>query len=137
MLIQSYIETHKKIAAQVEAITKLTSGGSIEDNAFDIGREISRLSGLLNVHLNSEDRYLYPKLLESNDSSVKTLAKRYQDEMGGLIGEFNEFKSRYNTKTRILENKEGLAREWNGIVKKLSHRIEREENELYTKFERM
>ena len=92
MLIQSYIETHKKIAAQVEAITKLISSGSIEDNAFDIGREISRLSGLLNVHLNSEDRYLYPKLLESNDSSVKTLAKRYQDEMGGLIGEFNETK---------------------------------------------
>ena len=102
---------------------------------MDIGREISKLSGMINLHLNSEDKFMYPKMAAAENKEVQNLAKKYQSEMAGLVDVFNTFKVKYNTKGHILENASTFAGEWKQIVAQLSKRIEREEKELYPKYQ--
>ncbi len=134
MLIEGYLDTHKRIAAQIDTITRLAKNGITSDNDTDIAREISKLAGMVTIHLSSEDKFLYPEMLKSSNDDVRKLARDYQSEMNGLAGEFNIFRDKYNTRSGLAENKTNFAQEWTLIKEKLTKRVGREENELYPKY---
>lgn len=130
MILENYLEQHEKIKVQVAVIQKL-SLGNLQNNATQIGTEISRLAGVIQVHLSSEDKFMYPKIMTSGDENIKNKAITYQNEMGDLMEAFKAFKDKYNTKPRFLENEKTFQKDWMDIVKQLLRRIEREEKELY------
>ena len=103
----------------------------IEGNAMQIAQNISRLAGTLKVHLSSEDRYLYPSLMESDKSNLKNMADKYQKEMGGLSQEFMAFKDKYNTSSKLKSNIAEAKEEITAIFRKIEKRIQKEDQELY------
>jgi len=78
----------------------------IESNAASITKSISRLAGILKIHLGNEDRYLCPAMKNSSDAVLQKQASKFQDEMGSLSEEFMKFKDNYNTQSKVINNKE-------------------------------
>lgn len=87
------------------------------------------LAGKLQIHLSSEDKYLYPALLK--DEKFKDTAEHYIKDMGGILSEFTEFKNKYNTKSRIEANEAGLVRDTKAIVTAIETRMRKEERGIY------
>lgn len=131
MILNNYLEQHESIRSQVEVIKELSNCKELEENAAKLGTEISKLAGIIKIHLSSEDKYMYPKLIESTDVGIQKKAKSYHDEMGDLMEVFTSFKEKYNTKPRILENRASFEKDLKEIVAQLSKRMDREEKDLY------
>ena len=92
---------------------------------------ISSLAGKLQVHLSYEDKHLYPKLLESGNPVVKSKAKQYIAEMGDLSSVFTDFKSRYNTKPKILAEIQAFKSDYTKVFTALETRMNKEDKDLY------
>lgn len=130
MNINLYIEQHKSIKNEINILRGLLKENSM-DVVADVAMHINTLAGKVKVHLQSEDKYLYPTLQKSANENIRLLAKTYQDEMGTLAEHYTEFKEMYNTKSKILNNEKNLWRDMENILNKIEKRIEREERELY------
>lgn len=102
----------------------------IDANAVSIAKNISKLAGILKIHLGNEDRYLYPAMIESGNVDLKLKAKSYQSEMGDLSKSFMLFKDKYNTRRKLLNHKDDLQ-EIKEMFKLVSKRIENEDHDLY------
>lgn len=131
MNLSNYLEQHNTIADEISIIKKLVHSNKIEDNAGEIARHISTLAGKIKVHLSSEDKYLYPQLLQSKNIEAQKMAERYQKEMGNLAENFVNYKDRYNTKSKILGKEKELVADTDNMFKVIEKRIEKEEEELY------
>lgn len=122
---------HEDVVDIVAGITGLIKKDNIEQDAFDIANKISMLAGKLKIHLNTEDEYMYPSLLNSENTDLRSMAKQYIDEMGEIGKVFVAYKESYNTKTKILKDKDGFKKATEDIVKLLTERIEKENSKLY------
>lgn len=131
MLLNNYLEQHQSIRDEVCVISSLTNKGNLEENAFEIASHISRLAGIINIHLNSEDKFLYPKLEKSEDKKVCMIANEYQKEMGDLLAVFLSFKDKYNTKAKLIQNSTSFKQEFKDIIDALEKRMKKEESGLY------
>ncbi len=119
-----------------ESVSKIKQGVNSKDInvALDIlVREINTLAGKLNIHMNSEDKFLYPALIESNDNQLKQIAKQYSEEMGNIHIGFSNYKNKFNTKSKILNDVDGFLKESKGIIKLLEERVSKEDMYLYPK----
>jgi len=58
-------------------------------------------------------------------------AEEYQREMGNLLAKFMEFKDKYNTKIKILSEKESFFGEIEKIMRSIDVRMQKEESGLY------
>ena len=124
---------HLEIKDSVLIIKQGVNSKDINTNIDILVREINILAGKLNIHMNSEDKFLYPTLIKSDDKDLKQIAKQYSEEMGSIHTGFNSFKSKFNTKTKILSDVDGFLKESKEIIKLLEERISKEENHLYPK----
>ena len=110
---------HIEIVELINIIKDLSKNEENINEGIEIAKNINILAGKLTVHLNSEDKYLYPDLLKSSDLKIKK------------IGEFTKFKNKYNTKSKLLKNKEEFKSELEITFKLLEKRIDKEDRELY------
>nr|WP_315675503.1 hemerythrin domain-containing protein [Clostridium sp. 19966] len=92
---------------------------------------MNNLAGKLRIHLNSEDKFLYPNLVNGEDMKLKALANEYIEDMGGIFNQFSEYKNKFNTKSKIKDNNKTFLQETRLIIDKIKKRIDKEENELY------
>lgn len=136
MLLENYLEQHRSVRKSISEIDDLVRKRKIEETASDIATGISRVAGMLKVHLASEDRYLYPELQKHESHHVKRMAEDYQKEMGGFIHTFTEFKDKYNTRGKLLANSVHFENEYREVAQKLELRIRKEESELYRHIKR-
>lgn len=82
--------------------------------------------------MGSEDKFLYPNLLDSENNKLKNLANSYIHEMGDISDVFTNYKNNFNTKSKILEIGTNIfIQETKKILKSIETRINKEENELY------
>ncbi|WP_300381282.1 hemerythrin domain-containing protein [Clostridium sp.] len=109
----------------------------VKESLDKIVLDINTLAGKLIVHMNSEDKFLYPKLLNSEDTKIKSMAKEYIDEMGDLHNKFREYKGTFNTKNKIIENKDTFIKETTKIITLLENRINKEDKKLYPQIKEM
>lgn len=93
---------------------------------------VSELAGILSVHLTMEDDWLYPALADHERPDVVELAHKYVDEMGGLRDEFTAYAKEWTRPGAIQNDPHAFARATNIAVNKLTNRIYREDNELYS-----
>lgn len=131
MNLSNLIRQHMDIRGEIKYIKEVIDKSSIELNAMDISSHINKLAGKLQVHLMSEDKFLYPSLINGEDLELKKMATLYMDEMGEISEVFVEYKNKFNTKNKIEANKEGFFQETKIILKAIEERINKEENGLY------
>lgn len=115
-----------KLLAEMKSL-----GYNIEANADKIALNINLLAGKINIHLQSEDKYLYSLLLNSQHTEVRKIAKDFIAEMGHIAKTFNEFKVKFNTKNKILNNINEFKLEYPKIMNAISNRLNKEDKKLY------
>lgn len=131
MNLSNLIRQHVDIRDEIKYINEIVDKSSIELNTMDIASRINKLAGKLQVHLMSEDKFLYPSLINGKDLELRDMATLYMDEMGEISEVFKEYKNKFNTKNKIEANKEGFFQETKIILKEIEERIDKEENGLY------
>lgn len=131
MDIANLIRQHNEIMNLTNFILDNIKNCTIDQNINEIAQNINTISGKLKIHLLNEDKYLYPYLLNSADMSLNTFGKKYSDEMLEVTKVYEDYKSKYNTTSKIKQNLEGFKEETKQIFAVLLNRIDREENELY------
>ncbi len=122
-------DAHKQIYNVIDETEKMLK--DVREHAPEIAKGISRLAGTLKMHLGSEDKFLYPAMMASDDENLQNKATEFQTEMGGLSKEFAEFKEEYNTPGKVTKNKDIIEKDATAIFEKIRERMIREDNELY------
>jgi hemerythrin-like domain-containing protein len=103
----------------------------IERSAGAISRVLSRLYGLLSVHLALEDRSLYPRMRNCSDASLRRMAQQYEVEMGNLKERFELFYHQWLQVSTIQAEPRAFSREAKQVIGSLLQRIEKENREFY------
>ncbi|NFG63416.1 MULTISPECIES: hemerythrin domain-containing protein [unclassified Clostridium] len=129
MDLKNFKRQHIEICDIIKKIEEIIIKDDISDYFDELASNINKLSGKLQIHLNTEDKFLYPNLLK--DDNVKHIAQKYVDEMGGILIQFISYKDKFNTKIKLKENKNHIVSETNSILLKITRRMNKEENELY------
>ncbi len=117
-----------KIASEVSAHLNVDE---LSNDASEVRSLLSKLLGKLTIHLAMEDKALYPRLLEYSDERIKSIAKRFIDEMGGLGEAVKSYNNKWSSALPIQKNPSDFIVQTKGIFDALAKRIERENNELY------
>ncbi|WP_123052900.1 hemerythrin domain-containing protein [Clostridium sp. JN-1] len=129
--IENLKRQHKDIRKEMDNIDAIINKRDYENYLDDFVMYVNNLAGKLNVHLNSEDKFLYPDLINEKDLELKNIANRYIHEMGDISKKFMEYKNKFNTKSKINEKLDEFVPQTKIIISQIKNRISREENELY------
>jgi iron-sulfur cluster repair protein YtfE (RIC family) len=122
---------HIEIFEVLKETKELIRDGNYEENSQVIAKNISNLAGKLQMHLLNEDRFLYPSFLKSENKDLKSKAEAYTSEMGGLSDKYKEFKTKFNTKNKILADINLFKSESRNVFMAIEKRINKEDNDLY------
>lgn len=113
------------------AITDQLNEATLLDHIPDILGQMIDLSGRLKAHLAAEDKLLYPMMIAADHPLASDRAAEYQEEMGGLATDFENYMSKWRSFTAIEANPSGFVAETRELFEALSDRFERENNRLY------
>ena len=122
---------HQDFLDLINKIAIHRSEEQIKSNATTISLLLSQLSGKLKVHSISEDKFLYPALMNHQDPKVKATSQTFYAEMGGLATSFDVFKTNFATSNKITTNPGAFLAESQKVFTALKKRIDRENNDLY------
>ena len=128
--INNLTRQHIEILEMIYNIKELINK-DLEVECSEIAKNINLLSGKLRIHLESEDKFLYPNLLKNENEKIKNIAKCYIDEMGDILNIFNSYKNQFNTRSKIINNKDKFIINTKVTFDKIEKRMEREDRELY------
>lgn len=128
---EGLLRQHDEILELADNIMKIIDGGKIEENISEVVKDINTMSGKLRIHLSSEDNYLYPKLLDSEDVKLRDFGKKYYEEMKSVTEKYEEYKYKFNTSFKIKEDIENFKLDTKNVFKVLKDRINKENRELY------
>ena len=127
-----YITKHRVMQDYLRQLTNLVNGTIDKANAPLIAELINKTTGVLNMHLASEDHFVYPKLLESSDEKIRSITRSYMNEMAGIADSYLAFHKKFNTPSKILADIDEFKRTFKKVRDALLMRMDREEKELYT-----
>ena len=123
---------HKDILVIAKTIDEKIKNKENENNLEkNIARLLNELAGKLKFHLSNEDKFLYPKLKNSEVKSLSQKAISYEKEMGGLVNEFSNFHKKYNTPSKLKEKINEFEKSFLTIKALVKARIDKEEKDLY------
>lgn len=121
---------HSEVLAMIKNIDTLILVGP-KEKANEIAFNINTLSGKLKMHLMSEDKFLYPGLMNSSNNEVRDTAKEFNREMGGLAEQFSSFVQQYNTPFKIIQSENSFLTDREKTFSLIIERIRREDGKLY------
>lgn len=127
-----YVAKHQVIRQELADLIKTASSGVNSTSAAQLAETVNKLTGVLKMHLASEDTLLYPELLKNPDEKVRTITREYMREVGNLSSAYTQFHDAYNTPSKITADTTGFVKKLNEINNALTLRMDREEKELYT-----
>jgi hemerythrin-like domain-containing protein len=122
---------HDEILSTAREINAILGNAIDDSEAETIRKLMSRLAGLVSVHLAMEDKALYPQLLASTNSAVKATANRFIQEMGAIGQGFEDYMRKWATTQTIKSKPTEFTIESKAIFNALSKRIHKENVELY------
>ncbi len=131
MFIQDLKDQHNKIYTLIERTRLIVEKKDYKKHGTIICQNISQLASILEIHLDNEDRLLYPSLIKSNNTKAQSIAKVYNSEMGDLSNEYSVFKTKFHSSMMINENIDLFEKEYSYIFGKLLNRLNKEDQELY------
>lgn len=107
------------------------------DGALEVCSKISRLVGILSVHLSAVDDVLSPAMAKSSDQEVSDAARRFQSETGDLKGKIENYFLDWSSPAKVQSDPRGFMSQTETVFAALNSRIERESNDLYPLAERI
>lgn len=123
---------HDAAVALVEEIAgRLGGPPPSETEAYGLGMQLAKLSGLLRIHFAQEDKALYPYMAASEHPDAVATAAAFQDEMGGLGAVYADFAGKWSSGRVIAGNFDGFRNDARAVFAALADRIERENTILY------
>lgn len=122
---------HREVIDLADYILDNVKNNTVDKNIDQVVKSINIISGKLKIHLLNEDKHLYPYLLNSSDAALNMFGKKYSEEMKEVSKGYEDYKSIYNTSSKIKQNIGEFKEDTKRIFGALSNRVEREENELY------
>lgn len=122
---------HVEIINTIKIIDELMKSNDFEKDSKDIAKSISTLAGKLKIHLDTEDKFLYPNLAKHDNISVRNKANKYIDEMGNICKVFTDYKNKFNTKSKIMNSLDEFKKESKYIFDTIKKRISKEDVDLY------
>ncbi len=128
---KTFRDQHDNLLKIASEISVHLNVDELLNDASEVRSLLSKLLGKLTIHLAMEDKALYPRLLEHSDERVKSMAKRFIDEMGSLGEAVNAYKNKWPSALPIQKDPSDFIDQTKGIFDALAKRIERENNELY------
>ncbi len=128
---KSFRDQHNDLLKIASEISAHLNVDELSNDASEVRSLLSKLLGKLSVHLSMEDKVLYPKLLRHSDERVKSMAKRFIDEMGSIGQAVKAYKKKWPSALQIQKDPSDFIEQTKGIFDALVKRIERENNELY------
>ncbi len=128
---QRFRDQHDDLLKIASEISVHLNVDELSNDASEVRSLLSNLLGKLTFHLSMEDKSLYPRLLEHSDERVKSIAKRFIDEMGSLGEAVNAYKNKWPSALLIQKDPSDFIVQTKGIIDALAKRIESENNELY------
>ena len=129
--LDNLIDQHARLRILIDSINKMLESCSTKDEIDLLISKIVELAGVLRIHLNNEDRYLYPRLMTSKNNEVMNVATEFDSKMGDLSNNFISFKTRYNSYENINKNPQAFISEFKNVISKLIKRLDKEDKELY------
>ena len=132
-----YRRCHRELsaaAARLDAADRASL--ATRSGAADARDRLAALSGKLLVHLQMEDRSLYPYLLRSESADVRATAARFQLDVGSLRGAADAFSGRWLRPAAIEQAPEAFLADLRRFLHALSVRIAAEDAELFPLAER-
>lgn len=129
--IENLKRQHNDIMKEIDSIDAIINTRYYEKYLSKFVIYINNLAGKLKIHLNSEDKFLYPDLINGKDIELKTITNKYISEMGDISKKFMDYKNKFNTKSKIDEKLDEFIPQTRTIIDQIKNRISREENELY------
>lgn len=129
--MENFMRQHKDIIEELNYIEKIVNNRDYLNHLDDFVSHINNLAGKLKIHLNSEDKFLYPNLIDGEDIELKNMANDYINEMGNIADTFTIYKNEFNTKSKINEKIDTFISRTKPILSEIKNRILKEENELY------
>lgn len=137
MNLDRYHQMHSEIRAQASDLRgKLQAPGAAFD-AAGARQSFVSLAAKLNIHLAFEDRALYPPLLDHAEPGVRSKAKAYLDEVGGLKASLAAHLERWLSSTKVQEEPEAFRRETTDLLAALDRRLQAEDGDFYPTLERL
>lgn len=133
MKIDNLERQHLEINKLFQKISSTINLRNIEDSLDELVWDINTLAGKLSIHMRTEDKLLYPELMNSDDKNLRNISKEYSEEMGNIHSIFIEFKNQFNTKNKIINDKNKFLIESKKVISLLENRIEKEDKNLYPK----
>ena len=131
MYLEILKDHHAGIYELIDTITCARTASEATQQADAIARALSRLAGLISIHLAAEDKFLYPNLKKSDVEKVRDTATQFDEEMGHLADTFKAYKEAFMTPTKIKNAPADFLQETQQVIGALLKRLRREDNELY------
>ncbi len=134
-----YRHQHRDLLALAAALRERADHATLRsaDGAHEAYRLLHDLSGKLIVHLNMEDRSLYPALLRSPDPTVRARSLRFQVDMGALRPRAEAFFRQWLRPDAIHHGPDAFAAELRPLLHTLAARIAAEDAELFALSDRL
>lgn len=130
-ITSSFVQQHEDMLVIAKEISKLLDPNILAKEAQPARSLLSKLSAKLKIHLASEDKSLYPELLNHKDANVKATAKKFMDEMGGISDVFVKYTEKWVSADAIQKNPNDFIKDTKDLFSALAKRIEKENRELY------
>ena len=122
---------HSEIIKLTKYLIRHNSIQNVTENAFDISLLIGTLLGKLTMHLSSEDKFIYPYLMNKQDQKIQETSRQFAAEMGGLAQAFSDYKNKYLADSKIKNAPGEFIQEMEKVMQAIVERIEKEEKYLY------
>ena len=122
-------EQHTGLLKAIEALSRPSSSGM---EAAPVVRSLSRLSGMLSIHLEMEAMSIYPTLAMNKDPLVREAAENFLQGMQRTMIAFGDYRQRWARPETIEADAIRFMQETRNIFYSISKMIEREDRELYS-----
>jgi hypothetical protein len=132
---ETFRRQHDELARLVGVLLELVARTPMP--AAEVQRVLSRLAGVLRVHVAMEDEALYPRLLDHADPEVRTLARGFLDRFGSAYRDFLDFRARWAKVEQIAAAPAELAREVRTVAGALRERVGEENAVLYERVDQL
>lgn len=131
MYMEQLTEHHQKLWAFIHSLQEYETTAGVRTQAKEISSIISKLSGILSVHLAAEDNYLYPALQKNTNPQIQQTAAKFSAEMGTLSKGYSSYKAKFMLASQIEAAPADFLKETAVILDALTKRLQREDTELY------
>lgn len=130
MDIEALIEQHRFIIENISILGGVGGDIKTRGDANEARQLIDKIDPVLVAHLAIEDDELYPLLLNSPDTDLRTIGVEAFESMIGIYAVWVQFRE-YWTADAMLADTGRFAAATSAVVGALSMRIEMEQDSLY------